>query len=70
MSTDNHINYTKMFGTRWRAYYKHGLMNQTVVYGESEEEAKKNALAEYRKNSMLLDNWTADMVVDKVVKID
>ena len=67
---EDHINYKKLFGTRWRAYYKNDLMNQTVVYAETEKEAKYAALAEYRRNSMLLDEWPVEKVVDKVVLIE
>jgi len=61
-----HHDLTKIYNTQWRAYYKTGLGKPKIVYGESEHEAKANALAEYRKNRTLLDTWPMDRVVEKV----
>ena len=61
-----HHDITKLYKTQWMAYYKSGLMSPTVVYGESEAEAMKNALAEYRKGKTLVDRWPMEKVVKKV----
>ena len=55
-----------LYKTQWKAYFKSGLCNPTVVYGESEEDAKKNALAHYRKNQTAVDFFPIDKVVDHV----
>lgn len=56
----------KLYKTQWMAYYKHGLSNQRVVYGESEDEAVRMALAEYRRNCTAVDWQPAEAVVDHV----
>ena len=56
----------KIYATQWRAYYKNGLMNTSIVYGESEDEAKKNALALYRKNQTAVDFFPIEKVVERV----
>ena len=53
----------------WKAYFKNGVCNTCVVEGKDEDEAKIAALAEYRRNTALMDDWTIDMVVNKVVPI-
>jgi len=55
-----------VYKTAWKAYYKNGLANSTVVYGETIEEAISNALAEYRKSATMVDFKTANQVVDHV----
>lgn len=62
----NHTDMTCTFKTQWRAYYKNNLSSPKIVYGESEAEAKNNALAEYRKNKTMVDLWPVDKVVDYV----
>lgn len=59
-------NAASVYKTAWKAYYKNGLANSTVVYGETIEEAMNNALAEYRKNATMIDFKTVDQVVDRV----
>ena len=54
----------------WKAYYKKGLCSPTDVYGGSEAEARKNALAYYRKRACLVDKWTIDDVVERVELLD
>ena len=56
--------------TMWKAYYKKGLCSPTDVYGGSEAEARKNALAYYRKRACLVDKWTIDDVVERVELLD
>ncbi|MBP5784046.1 MAG: hypothetical protein J6W16_00480 [Methanobrevibacter sp.] len=65
----NHIDTTKIYKTQWRAFYKPGLASSKIVYGESEDEAKRNALAEYRKSKTQVDTWSIDKVVDRVEMI-
>lgn len=55
-----------IYKTQWRAYFKKGLGNPEIVYGESENEAKRNALAFFRKNNDSLWNWPIDSIVDHV----
>lgn len=55
-----------LYKTQWRAYYKRGLGGPTIVYGETQEDALKAALAEYRRNSGLLENWPLNRIVDHV----
>ena len=57
---------SRLYETKWTAYYKNGVMGPTVVYGEDVEEAMKNALAEYRKNCTMVDFWPIERVVDRV----
>lgn len=56
----------KIYATQWRAFYKHGLGNPTIVYGENEIEATKAALAEFRRTSDCVPNWPIEKVVDRV----
>lgn len=62
----NHIDTSRMYRTQWIAYYKSGLLGPRVVYGESTDEARLNALAEYRKAKTAIDTWPVDKVVDRV----
>jgi hypothetical protein len=55
-----------LYKTQWKAFFKPGLGSPTIVYGESEDEAKKNALAYFRKNNGSLENWPAERIVEKV----
>lgn len=61
-----HIDVLRVYKTQWKAYYKPGLSSPKIVYGESEAEARVNALAEYRKNKTLVDLWPINKVVDHV----
>lgn len=61
-----HVDNTRTYKTQWKAYYKPGLMSPRIVYGESEAEARINALAEYRKNKTMVDIWPIEKVVDHV----
>ena len=62
----NHVDTTKTYKTQWKAYFKPGLGSPTIVYGESEAEAKNNALAYYRYHQAAIDKWPIDRVVHKV----
>jgi len=55
-----------IYKTQWKAHYKRGLGGPETVYGESEDEAKRNALALFRKNNDSLWNWPINSIVDKV----
>lgn len=57
---------SKLYKTQWKAYYKHGLRGPKIVYGESEDEAVRMALAEYRRNCTTIDWQPIKDVVDKV----
>ena len=59
-------NAASVYKTAWKAYYKNGLANSTVVDGETIEEAMNNALAEYRKSATMVDFKTVNQVVDRV----
>ena len=59
-------NAANAYKTAWKAYYKNGLANTAVVYGETIEEAMNNALAEYRKSATMVDFKTVNQVVDRV----
>ena len=63
---DSNANLTKMYKTQWRAYFKYGLGEPVIVYGEDERTAKANALAYYRKNKTLVDELPMDKIVDRV----
>ena len=57
---------SSIYNTQWKAYFKTGLGSPETVYGESEDEAKRNALAFFRKNNSSLWNWPAEKIVDRV----
>lgn len=61
---------TDLFKHRWRAYYKNGLHNQSIVYGRDAAEAEKTALAEYRKSTTMMSMWPASKVVDHLELLD
>ena len=61
---ENNIN--TIYKTQWRAYFKRGLSSPEIVYGESEDEAKCNALAYIRNINRSIWNWTIDDVVQRV----
>ena len=61
-----HIDTSKIYKTQWRAFYKNGIHPAKIVHGESEAEARANALAEYRKSKTMVDLWPIDKVVDYV----
>ena len=63
---DSKTDITAVYKTQWRAYFKRGLGEPTIVYGEDERVAKANALAYYRKNKILLDETPMDKIVDHV----
>ena len=56
----------KLYKTQWRAYFKPGLGQPTIVYGENEETALRNALAYIRKVNDSLAFWPRARVVDHV----
>lgn len=57
----------KIFAHRWHAFYKNGVMNSpTVVYGDTEMDAMKAALAEYRRNVSGVSLAPMDKVVSSV----
>ena len=60
------VDWSRLYKTRWMAYFKRGLGSPTIVYGESEDEAKRSALAHYRKNYALMSDWPIEKVVDRV----
>ena len=55
-----------IYNTPWRAFFKNGIIGTSIVYGESEDEAMRNALALARKNNGSIDFWPIDKVVDHV----
>lgn len=55
-----------VYKTQWLATFRRGLGKLTIVYGESEDEAKRNALAYYRKNMTMVDMKPIDSVVERV----
>ena len=56
-----------LYKTQWKAFFKTGLGSPIIVHGESEDEAKRNALAQFRKSRCSsIWNWPADRVVDRV----
>ena len=55
-----------VYKTQWLATFRRGLGKPTIVYGESEDEAKRNALAYYRKNMTMVDMKPIDSVVERV----
>jgi len=57
---------TKNYKTQWKAYFKPGFGSPTIVYGESEHEARCNALAFFRKNQGLVDFRKLDEIVSHV----
>lgn len=63
---DNKTDLMTLYKTQWRAYFKHGLGEPVIVYGEDERTAKANALAYYRKNKTLVDELPMDKIVDRV----
>lgn len=62
-------NTSKIYATQWRAFYKHGLLNTSIVHGETEDEAKRDALALFRKNMTEVSFFPVGMVVDRVERI-
>ena len=56
----------KLYQTQWRVYFKRGLGQPSVVYGETEEEALRNALAFFRKDNSNLEMWPREQIVDHV----
>ena len=65
----NNIDSSRNYKTQWMAHFKSGLAAPTIVYGESKEEAERNALAYYRKTRTQLDLWPREKVVDYVTCI-
>ena len=63
---DSKTDLMALYKTQWRAYFKRGLGEPTIVYGEDEMTAKANALAYYRKNKTLVDCTPMDKIVDHV----
>ena len=60
------VDYSHLYKTQWRATFKNEVCSPTIVYGESEDEARRNALAHYRKNKTMLNFWGVDDIVDHV----
>ena len=60
------VDLSRLYKTRWQAYFKRGLSKPVVVYGEDERTAKANALAYYRKNKTLVDYTPMEKIVDHV----
>ncbi len=54
------------YKTQWCAHFKPGFGAPTIVYGESEHEAKCNALAFFRKNQGLVDFRKLNDIVSHV----
>ena len=57
----------------YKVTYKHGLLNPTVIFASSYEDARKVGLAEYRRCSGFtesVDNFPIDFVVDTVTLIE
>lgn len=65
----NNVDASRNYKTQWMAYFKSGLASPTIVYGESKEEAKRNALAYWRKNRTPVDFWPKEKIVDYVTYI-
>ena len=63
---DSKTDLMTLYKTQWRAYFKRGLGEPTIVYGEDERTAKANALAYYRKNKTLVDYTPMGKIVDHV----
>ena len=63
------VDLSRLYKTRWQAYFKRGLGKPVIVYGEDEMTAKANALAHYRKNKALLDYTPMEKIVDHVERI-
>lgn len=55
-----------LYKHQWRAFYKNGLHNTSIVYGETEADAIKNALAEYKRNATGMSMMDISKVVDRV----
>ena len=56
----------------WKVEFGYGLMNPIVVEADTEEDAKKEGLAESRKNSGFTDflnNWPVEVVVKHVTLV-
>lgn len=60
----------ELYSTQWKAYYKKGFGQPTVVYGRTEREALNNALAQYRKNCTMVSTLPLETVVDHVEYIN
>lgn len=60
----------ELYQTQWRAHFKRGYGQPAIVYGESQEEAMRNALAYFRKNDGMLDFRPIGLVVDYVEPIN
>lgn len=54
---------------KWKVKYNYGG-GETYVYGDTEHEAKLNALALYRKNLTMLTNISAKNVIKSIIFID
>ena len=63
---DSKTDLMTLYKTQWRAYFKYGLGEPVIVYGEDERTAKANALAYYRKNKTLVDYAPMEKIVDRV----
>ena len=68
-NTENTIDTSTLYKTPWRAYYKPGLGSPKIVYGETEDIARRNALAEYRFHAGAVDLSPMNKIVDRVERI-
>lgn len=56
------MNILKQYEHMWKATYKRGE-GTAIIYANSEEEAKKEALAHFRKQKMMVNFYTVDDIV-------
>ncbi len=61
---------TQTYSHRWKAFYKNGVCNTSIIYGKDMDEAMKNALAEYRRHNTMVDFWPIERIVDHVELVD
>lgn len=54
---------------RWAVTYSNGR-GKRIIYAEDELMARKQALAEYRKNKTQMDFSTIDNVIKTIIQID
>lgn len=54
-----------LYKTKWKAVFKNGD-GDAIVYGESEDEARRDALAAYRKQKGAMDFRGIDEVVKSI----
>lgn len=54
---------------RYEVTFNHGVHRTIIVEAESREDAIKLGLAEYRKNSTMIDNFSADFIVNDAYEL-